>query len=105
VIAFSVASRTREFAVRMALGSEPAQLARMVVGRGLRLAALGLGVGTAAALVVGRLLRHLSETVRFDLASIAAISALLLVIALIACVVPAIRVAAVNPAAALRRDN
>jgi ABC-type antimicrobial peptide transport system permease subunit len=105
VIAYSVASQTREFAVRMALGSEPLELARMVLGRGLRLAGLGLSVGVATALVLRLWLRNLPEGVRFDLITLAAIAGLLAAVALIACVVPAARVAAVNPAVALRRDN
>jgi putative ABC transport system permease protein len=105
VIAYSVASRTREFAVRIALGSEPADLARMVLSRGVRLAGLGVGVGVASAFALQLLLRDLSETVKFDLTTLAVISTLLLAITLVACLVPAIRVSAVNPAAALRRDN
>ena len=105
VIAYSVASQTREFAVRMALGSEPAELARMVLGRGLRLAGLGLGVGIATALILRLWLRNLPEGVRFDLTTLAMIALLLVAIALVACLVPAIRVATVNPAVALRREN
>ena len=105
VIAYSVASRTHEFAVRLALGSEPRGLARMVVAGGLRLAAAGLVVGSAATLAVGRLLRHYTEAVRLDPLSVAGVAILLLAIALVACFVPAVRVALVDPSAALRRDN
>jgi predicted permease len=105
VIAYNVASQTREFAVRIALGSEPLDLARMVLGRGLRLASLGLGVGIATALLLRVWLRNLPEGMRFDLTTLAVIASLLVAIALGACLVPAVRVAAVNPAVALRRDN
>ncbi len=104
VISYSVTSRTREFAVRLALGSDPSRVAQLVLGRGLRLAGLGLVVGSAAALGSVPLIRRVSSFFAPDIATVAAILVLLVVIALVACLMPALRVARVNPAIALRHD-
>ncbi len=104
VISYSVTSRTREFAVRLALGSDPSRVARLVLGRGLRLTGLGLVVGSAAALGSVPLMRRVSSLFAPDIATVAAILVLLVVIALVACLMPALRVARVNPAIALRHD-
>jgi putative ABC transport system permease protein len=104
VIAYSVTSRTREFAVRLALGSDPAGVARLVLARGLRLTAGGLVCGVAGALGSVPLLRRLSGLFAPDAPTFAAIVVLLLAIALVASLVPALRVARVNPATALRHD-
>ena len=104
VISYSVSSRTREFAVRLALGSDPAGVARLVLGRGLRLTATGLVCGIAVALGSVPLLRRFSGVFTLDSSTVAAIVALLLALALVACLVPALRVARVNPASALRHD-
>ncbi len=104
VISYGVTSRTREFAVRLALGSDPAGVARLVLSGGLRLAAAGLVCGIAGALAFVPLLRRLSTFIAPDVATFTTIVALLLAIALAACLVPALRVARVNPATALRHD-
>jgi predicted lysophospholipase L1 biosynthesis ABC-type transport system permease subunit len=102
VISYGVASRTREFAVRLALGSEPTGVARLVLQSGLSLAAGGLLLGLAAGAGFLPVLRRLSNLFVPDAATFAAVAVLLLTIALAACVVPALRVARVNPATALR---
>jgi putative ABC transport system permease protein len=104
VISYSVTSRTREFAVRLALGSDPAGVARLVLARALRLAGLGLVVGIAAALGAVPLMRRVSSLFAPDVATAAAIVVLLIGIALIACLMPALRVSRVNPAIALRHE-
>ena len=104
VISYGVTSRGREFAVRLALGSDPAGLVRLVLVRGARLAAIGLVLGAIGALGLLPLLRGLPATIRPDVTTFIAISALLTTIAFFACLAPAIRVAAVNPATALRHD-
>ena len=104
VISYSVTSRTREFAVRLALGSDPSRVAQLVLGRGLRLTGLGLVVGSAAALGSVPLMRRVLSFFAPDIATVAAILVLLVVIALVACLMPALRVARVNPAIALRHD-
>ena len=104
VISYTVTSRTREFAVRLALGAEPVGVARLVMRRGLRLAAIGLALGAVSALSVLPLLRNLPAGIRPDVTTFLAISAVLLAIALVACLVPAVRVTRLNPVAALRHE-
>jgi putative ABC transport system permease protein len=104
VIAYNASSRMREFAVRLALGSAPGQLTVLVFIRGLRLAALGLAAGLAAALAVAPLLRHLAASLTGDALTYALVGLLLLIVAIVACAAPAIRVAGVNPVSALRHD-
>ena len=104
VISYGVASRTREFAVRLALGSEPTGVAQLVLRSGLRLATGGLLLGIAAGLAVLPVLRRVSTLFIPDALTFTAIVALLLTIAFAACLVPAVRVACVNPATALRHD-
>jgi predicted permease len=104
VISYGVSSRSREFAVRLALGSDPAGLARLVLVRGARLATIGLVLGAIGAVSLLPLLRGLPGSVRPDVTTFLAISALLMAVAFFACLVPALRVAAVNPATALRHD-
>jgi putative ABC transport system permease protein len=104
VLSYNVTSRTREFAVRLALGSEPIALARRVLARAAGLAGAGLAAGIVVALAVTPSVRILSANLGGDPLTYAAIAALLLALALASCVVPAIRVARVNPATALRHD-
>ena len=104
VTSYTATSRTREFAIRLALGSDRIGLVRLVLGQGVRLAALGLALGACVALVLTRPLRNLPIGAGVDPATAGAIAALLFAIALLACVLPAIRVASVNPVTALRHD-
>jgi len=104
VLSYSVSSRTREFAVRLALGSDPSGVARLVLNRGLQLTAVGLALGVAVAIAALPYLRRLSSLFAPNVVSLAAIVGLLMAIALLACLVPALRVARVNPATALRHN-
>ena len=104
VIAYSVTSRTRELAVRLALGSGPGRLARMVLARGVRLTAIGLAAGIVGAHAAAPALEQLSAALRGDLATYAGVAGVLLAVALAACSLPAAQVAEVNPATALRHD-
>jgi ABC-type antimicrobial peptide transport system permease subunit len=104
VMSYTVTSRIREFAVRLALGSDPAGLGRLILRRGAWLAVIGLVVG---ALVTEQLLLMLGTLPiggRPDALIYLSVAALLLVLALVACLVPAIRVASVNPVTALRQE-
>jgi predicted permease len=105
VISYSVAQRTQEIGVRMALGAERGSLLGMVVGQGLRLAALGVAVGLALTVVCGRMLESLFFGVSpFDPLTFAAISAALLGTASLASYVPARRATRVDPLRALRYE-
>ena len=104
VTAYGVHSRVGEFAVRMALGSDRVRLAVLVVTRGMRLAAAGLAIGTLAAFAIGRALQNASTGLRADATTYLGVTVGLLAIALVACVIPATRVAGMDPARALRHD-
>ena len=103
VIFYSVAQRTREFGVRLALGARRADVVRLVLGKGLRLAGLGVFVGLIAALgltgVVESLLIGVSAT---DPLSFAAVAVMLFAVAAVASYVPAVRATRVDPLVALR---
>jgi ABC-type antimicrobial peptide transport system permease subunit len=105
VIAYSVTQRTREIGVRIALGAEPASVRRLVVAGGLRLTALGIAIGLAAAAVSTRVLAHLLYGVTpADPVTYATIAAIVVAIALAASYVPAGRAMRIDPTEALRAD-
>jgi putative ABC transport system permease protein len=104
VISYSAAARTREFAIRLALGSDAARLARVVLTRGVVLTIIGLGAGAAASFGMARLLANVAAVSRPDIGTFSAISVLLLMIALAACAVPAWRVSVVDPVRVLRQE-
>jgi predicted permease len=103
LLAFSVGERVREIAVRLALGAERPAILRMVVGQGLQLVLVGLAAGMAASYAVARTVSSfLYQTESHDLVTFAAVPAVLVLIALAACVLPAWRAARVDPAPILR---
>jgi predicted permease len=103
VLSYSVRSRTREIGIRMALGAEGGRLVRMVVFQGMRPALIGLAIGIAGSLALGRLLATLIFGVgSTDLVTFASVSALLTAVALAACAVPAWRATRVAPTTALQ---
>ncbi|HVR98654.1 MAG TPA: ABC transporter permease, partial [Thermoanaerobaculia bacterium] len=103
VMAYSVSIRRRELGIRMALGARPADISRMVSLHGLRLAGIGIVIGTACALATSQLLRGLLYGVSpTDLVTLSATPAALLAVAFIASWIPAHRAAAVPPAEALQ---
>jgi len=105
VVSYAVATRTREIGVRMALGARGDEVARMVVGQGARLAALGLAVGVVVALMTSRLLSALLYGVEVvDLPTYAVTASLLGAVALLASYLPARRAARVEPTEALRHE-
>jgi ABC-type antimicrobial peptide transport system permease subunit len=105
VTSYLVAQRTREVGVRLALGARPAQVVRMVVRQGMIVAAIGLGVGIAGALVAGRLMTRLLYGVGpYDVATLMAVTAVIAVATLVANWLPALRAAHVDPLSALRSD-
>ncbi len=105
VIAFSVAQRVREIGVRMALGARAAQVANAILGEGLRLAALGVAIGLVASFAVTRLMgSFLVGVSSADPATFVAVVALLVVVATLASVAPALRAVRIDPARTLRAD-
>jgi putative ABC transport system permease protein len=105
VLAYSVAQRTREIGLRMALGARPGDVTRMILGRGLRLSAVGLVAGAALAGLLGILLRTLLFGVTPAAPLVyAGTAGTLIVVALAACVIPAQRAARVDPVVALRDE-
>src|SRR5215470_7328625 len=108
LITYMTTKRTHEIGVRMALGADRWSILRMVVGGGLRLALIGIAIGVAAALILGRTLSsfsHLLYGVRpWDPLTLIAISLVLICATFVACYAPARRAAGVDPMIALRHE-
>jgi ABC-type antimicrobial peptide transport system permease subunit len=105
-MATMVRQRTRELGVRMALGATARDLRRMVMGRGLAIAAAGSVVGLAGALLANRLLAAmLYEVSPTDGATLALVTALLLGVAALASLLPARSSTRIDPVIALRTDG
>jgi putative ABC transport system permease protein len=105
VLSLSVNSRIKEIAVRKAIGAQGRQIVQLIVGEGSRLVALGLVLGSMAAVLVGRLLQTLLFDVRPSDPIALGLGALAFgVAALAACLLPAIRASRVELMAALRQD-
>ncbi|MGH9619766.1 MAG: ADOP family duplicated permease [Bryobacteraceae bacterium] len=105
VIAFSVAQRTREIGIRMALGAQKEHVLRMILRQGLKLVFVGIAVGIAAALAMARLLAGLLYGVKpTDPVTLIAVTSILVLIVLLASYVPARRAANVDPAIALHYE-
>ena len=105
VMSYAVSRRTHEIGVRIALGAGRTEITRMVIRDGLRLALLGVSAGTVIALLATDLLRHLLIGVGpRDPAAFAAAAALLSIVAVAACLIPARRAARVDPMVAMRTE-
>jgi predicted permease len=105
VLAYLVAQRTREIGVRLALGAQTGDVLRMVVGGGLRLAAIGVVIGVAGALALTRLMQGvLFGVTPTDPLTFGVVIAGLLSVAAIASLVPAVRATRVDPLIAIRAD-
>ena len=105
VISYAVAQRTREIGIRMALGASRSDVLRLIVRQGMAPAALGVLIGIVASLGATRLLEKLLYGVSAtDPLVFVSVCALLTVIALGACLVPARRASRVDPNVALRND-
>ena len=105
VLAISVSRRTQEIGIRLALGADALSVIRMVIRQGMTLVAAGLAIGLPLAFAAARLLRALLfETAPYDAVAFAGAAAALIVVAFLACAVPAIRASRVSPVTALRID-
>ncbi|HKI10926.1 MAG TPA: ABC transporter permease [Candidatus Acidoferrum sp.] len=105
VLAYSVARRTHEIGIRMALGAARADVMELVLAHGLRFALFGVLAGLAGALLLTRVLASLLFGVSpTDLATFAIVTALLALVAFLACYIPARRASRVDPAISLRYE-
>lgn len=105
VMAFTVAQRTHEIGLRIALGANQKQVLKIILTEGIALAAIGLGVGLAGAWLVGRAMHSTLYGVgAVDFTAFSAVSIILLGSALLACYIPARRAAKVDPMVALRYE-
>ena len=104
-IAYTVSQRTHEIGVRMALGARASHVVRLVTGEGMRAIGVGIVLGVAASLAMGRLVASmLYDTSPRDPIVLVAVAAMLGLVAILASVVPAWRAASTNPAIALRAE-
>jgi putative ABC transport system permease protein len=105
VMAFSVAQRTAEIGIRMALGGRPSDILPLVLRRGLALIGGGVASGVVAAIVLNRVLASfLTDVGSLDGPVLAGASTLIVCAAVAACVLPAVRAAHLDPLVALKRD-
>jgi putative ABC transport system permease protein len=105
VMALSVNQRTHELGVRLALGASPGKVLAMVMRQGMSFVLVGLSVGVAGALLLGRLMSSLLYVVEpTDPITFLAVAVVLLVVAAAACLVPARRVTSIDPMLALRSE-
>jgi ABC-type antimicrobial peptide transport system permease subunit len=103
VISYTVSQRTAEIGLRMALGARPGDVTRLIVRQGLLLTAAGITAGAGAALWLSRYLRtQLYAVSPLDPAVYALVMALLVAVAILACLIPARRAAKIDPMTALR---
>jgi putative ABC transport system permease protein len=109
VVAFSVAQRAQEIGIRMALGAQANDVLKLFIGRGIVPVLLGLAFGLAGAFALSRLLTSLTAGLLFEVrpndpATFAAIALLLVIIALLACYLPARRGTKVDPLSVLKHE-
>ena len=105
VTAYAVSRRTHEIGIRVALGAQRSDVMRLVIGAGAKLALIGVAIGAVSALALTQLIAGLLfEVNAADPLTFAAVAALLCVVALLACYVPARRAMRVDPVVALRHE-
>jgi hypothetical protein len=105
VVAYSVVQRRQEIGIRMAVGAQRTQVLSLVIAGGLKLVILGIAIGALGALATGRLLASLLYGVTgHDPLVLAGNAGLLLVVAALACALPALRASRLDPLATLRAE-
>jgi putative ABC transport system permease protein len=104
-VAYAVSQRTHELGIRVALGARAADVARLVMGDGIRVVLIGVVLGVALALAAGRLVSSLLHGVTpHDPIVLVSVSILLVSTAALACIVPAWRATRADPVEALRAE-
>lgn len=105
VLAYAVTQRTNEIGIRMALGAQPGQVVRLILGGGMKLVTLGLALGLAAAAGTARLIQTLLFNVQpLDPLIYGGVALLFCAVAVLACLIPSLRAARIDPLVALRAD-
>jgi len=103
VLAFSVSARTNEIGIRMSLGADGSRIQRMILGEGGRLLAIGLALGIGGAYVAAGMLRGLLFGIApRDPVTFLGVAGIMLLIGLVACWIPALRAARIDPAISMR---
>jgi ABC-type antimicrobial peptide transport system permease subunit len=105
VMSYSVARRTREIGIRMALGAHLGDTVSLVLRRGMSLAGVGAAAGVVGALAATRLLAHMLYNVSpYDPVTLAGVLAVMVAVSVMACYLPARRATRVDPAVAVREE-
>jgi putative ABC transport system permease protein len=104
-LSYSTEQRAREIGLRMALGAQRSDVLRLIIGQGLKVVAAGVAIGLAAALALSRVAKSLLFGVTAtDPLTFAGVALLLVIVAMIACFIPARRAAKTDPMVSLRRE-
>ena len=105
VLAYAVAQRTSEIGIRMALGAQPGQVISLIMRSGLKLVAIGLVAGLAAAAGAASLIQTLLFNVQpLDPLIYGGVAVLFALVAVLACLLPSLRASRIDPLVALRAD-
>ena len=104
VISYATSQKTHEIGIRMALGAQPEDILKLILRQGLVIVAVGLVLGVMAALAVGRVVGNFLTVSPMDPVTYLTVSALLTIVALVACYIPARRAMQVDPMVALRYE-
>jgi putative ABC transport system permease protein len=105
VLAYAVTQRTSEIGIRMALGAGRGQVINLILSQGMRLVAVGLGIGLAASAAGSRLLSSLLYQIEpLDPAVFGGVTVLFSIVAVFACLLPSLRAARIDPIIALRAE-
>jgi putative ABC transport system permease protein len=105
VMSYLVSQRTREVGLRMALGAQTDDVLKLILGQGMKLVIVGTVLGLAGALALGRLIASLLFGVSAtDAATLALVTAVVAIVGMLACYLPARRAAKIDPMAALRNE-